>query len=94
MTSAHDYDYPLPRELIAERPLAERSDARLLVVDRSQSTLAHKHVRDLPAILAPGDCLVLNDTLVLPARLVGCSPPAKTSRSLGRGRATTCTCNC
>lgn len=65
------FDYELPRELIAQQPLACRSDARLLVVYRAQGTLAHHHVRDLPELLHKGDCLVLNDTRVLPARLVG-----------------------
>jgi S-adenosylmethionine:tRNA ribosyltransferase-isomerase len=57
--------------LIAQAPLPNRADARLLVVDRSTRTLSHKYVRDLPEILLPGDALVLNDTKVIPARLVG-----------------------
>lgn len=65
------YDYDLPRELIAQQPLARRSDARLLLVDRGRGTFAHHHVRDLPELLRKGDCLVLNDTRVVPARLVG-----------------------
>ncbi len=65
------YDYELPRELIAQQPLARRSDARLLVVYRAQGTLAHHHIRDLPELLRKGDCLVLNDTRVVPARLIG-----------------------
>jgi S-adenosylmethionine:tRNA ribosyltransferase-isomerase len=65
------YDYELPRELIAQQPVASRVDARLLVVDRGRQTLAHHHVRDLPELLRPGDCLVLNDTQVVPARLLG-----------------------
>jgi S-adenosylmethionine:tRNA ribosyltransferase-isomerase len=65
------YDYELPRELIAQQPLRRRSDARLLIVRRSDESLAHRHVRDLPEILNPGDCLVLNDTRVVAARLVG-----------------------
>lgn len=65
------YDYELPKHLIAQAPLAHRADARLLVVDRSRATLDHRYVRDLPDILAPNDCLVLNDTRVVPARLVG-----------------------
>ena len=66
-----EYDYNLPRHLIAQEPLASRVDARLLVVDRRQQSLAHHHVRDLPELLRPGDCLVLNDTRVVPARLLG-----------------------
>jgi S-adenosylmethionine:tRNA ribosyltransferase-isomerase len=65
------YDYELPRHLIAQEPVASRVDARLLVVDRRRQTLAHHHIRDLPELLAPGDCLVLNDTRVVPARLLG-----------------------
>jgi S-adenosylmethionine:tRNA ribosyltransferase-isomerase len=71
MAEIAEYDYHLPRELIAQRPLACRSDARLLVVRRAQGALEHAHVRDLPELLAPADCLVLNDTRVVPARLVG-----------------------
>jgi S-adenosylmethionine:tRNA ribosyltransferase-isomerase len=65
------FDYTLPRHLIAQEPLAQRADARLLVVDRASRTLTHAHVRDLPEILRPGDALVMNDTRVVPARLVG-----------------------
>jgi S-adenosylmethionine:tRNA ribosyltransferase-isomerase len=65
------YDYDLPPELIAQEPLGDRTAARLLVVDRARGTFEHRHVRDLPALLAPGDALVLNDTRVVPARLVG-----------------------
>jgi S-adenosylmethionine:tRNA ribosyltransferase-isomerase len=71
MSELDQYDYELPRRLIAQAPLANRADARLLVVDRSAGTFSHKHVRDLPDILLPGDSLVLNDTKVIPARLVG-----------------------
>jgi S-adenosylmethionine:tRNA ribosyltransferase-isomerase len=71
MSELDQYDYDLPRELIAQHPLANRTDARLLVVRRQSGSLEHAHVRDLPEILAPNDCLVLNDTKVLPARLVG-----------------------
>jgi len=66
-----DYDYELPRRLIAQHPLARRSDARLLVVDRGAGSLQHYHIRDLTGLLRRGDCLVINDTRVVPARLVG-----------------------
>jgi S-adenosylmethionine:tRNA ribosyltransferase-isomerase len=66
-----DYDYYLPDERIAREPLAERDAARLLVADRRTGELSHRRVRDLPELLSPGDCLVLNDTQVLPARLFG-----------------------
>lgn len=65
------YDYDLPRKLVAQQPAARRADARLLVVDRTRQSLAHLHVRDLPELLDPRDCLVINDTRVVPARLVG-----------------------
>jgi S-adenosylmethionine:tRNA ribosyltransferase-isomerase len=71
MAAADLYDYELPRELIAQEPLADRSAARLLVVDRATGGLHHRHVRDLPQILRPGDLVVVNDTRVVPARLVG-----------------------
>ncbi len=66
-----DYDYELPKHLIAQHPLQRRTDARLLVVDRAATTLTHHHVRDLPNLLRQGDALVINDTRVIPARLVG-----------------------
>jgi len=65
------YDYELPPELIAQEPLADRSAARLLVLDRRSGALRHQQVRDLPELLQPGDCLVLNDSRVVPARLQG-----------------------
>lgn len=71
MAEADLYDYDLPRELIAQEPRADRASARLLVVRRSDRSLEHRHVRDLPDLLAPGDLVVVNDTRVVPARLVG-----------------------
>lgn len=71
MSELDQYDYELPHDLVAQVPLRKRSDARLLVVDRQSQSLVDRHVRDLPDILRPGDCLVLNDTRVVPARLVG-----------------------
>ncbi len=71
MSELDQYDYELPRHLIAQHPAPSRVDARLLVVDRRQQSLAHHYIRDLPEILRPGDCLVLNDTRVIPARLLG-----------------------
>ncbi|MFQ6672460.1 MAG: S-adenosylmethionine:tRNA ribosyltransferase-isomerase, partial [Candidatus Tectimicrobiota bacterium] len=66
-----DFDYPLPRELIAQRPLSERDASRLLVLDRSSGEVTHATFRDLPQVLTPGDLVVLNDTRVFPARLHG-----------------------
>ncbi|MDB5306849.1 MAG: S-adenosylmethionine:tRNA ribosyltransferase-isomerase [Gemmataceae bacterium] len=65
------FDYQLPEHLIAQRPAARRDESRLLVVRRATGELEHHIFRDLPALLAPGDLLVLNDTKVLPARVVG-----------------------
>ena len=65
------FDYDLPERLIAQVPAARRSDARLLVVHRGTGKLEHRHFRDLPEYLNPGDLLVRNDTRVVPARLVG-----------------------
>ena len=71
MADADLYDYDLPAELIAQEPLADRPAARLLVVGRAGGILRHRHVRDLPDLLRPGDLLVVNDTRVVPARLFG-----------------------
>lgn len=71
MSELSQYDYELPEELIAQHPMAHRPDARLLVVDRERNSCSHRHIRDLPGILQPEDCLVLNDTRVVPARLIG-----------------------
>jgi S-adenosylmethionine:tRNA ribosyltransferase-isomerase len=71
MADADLYDYDLPGELIAQEPLADRSAARLLHVRRADGAVSHRHVRDLPDLLRPGDLLVVNDSRVVPARLVG-----------------------
>lgn len=71
MADADFYDYDLPPELIAQEALADRAAARLLVVDRATGAIEHRRIRDLPEILAPGDLVVVNDTRVVPARLIG-----------------------
>ncbi len=71
MSELDSYDYEFPRELIAQEPLANRADARLLVVNRTGGSIEHRYIRDLPQILRSGDFLILNDTRVIPARLVG-----------------------
>src|SRR5437660_8960433 len=63
-----DYDYDLPRELIAQRPLEHREDSRMMVLDRARQTIQNRQFRELKTFLRPGDLLVLNDTRVLPAR--------------------------
>lgn len=65
------YDYELPRERIAQEPLATRSDARLMLIHRKSGEIEHHHVRDLPDLLRSEDTLVLNDSRVIPARMVG-----------------------
>ena len=71
MSQLDAYDYTLPKERIAQQPLACRSDARLMVVDRKNESIEHHYIRDLPELLSGGDALVLNDTRVVAARLVG-----------------------
>ncbi len=66
-----DFYYELPEELIAQDPLERRSDSRLMVLDRKKNTITHRHFRDITEYLKPGDCLVINDTKVIPARLLG-----------------------
>jgi S-adenosylmethionine:tRNA ribosyltransferase-isomerase len=65
------YDYELPNELIARQPAARRDAARLMFVDRQAETVQHRLISDLPDLLRAGDCLVLNDSRVVPARLLG-----------------------
>ncbi len=69
-----DFDYDLPEERIAVRPLPGRQDSRLLVLDRESGSITHRKFLELPGLLGPGDLLVLNDTRVLPARLYGKKP--------------------
>jgi S-adenosylmethionine:tRNA ribosyltransferase-isomerase len=65
-----DYDFELPRELIASRPLPDRAASRMMVVDRSAGTVTHHMFRELPQYLRAGDLLVLNNSRVIPARLL------------------------
>ncbi len=65
------YDYDLPPELIASRPLPRRDASRMLVLDRRSGAVAHRTFRDFPSLIRPHDLLVLNETKVIPARLVG-----------------------
>jgi S-adenosylmethionine:tRNA ribosyltransferase-isomerase len=66
-----DFDYDLPAELIAQHPARERDAARMLVVDRASDLVTHSRIRDLPRYLEAGDLLVMNDSRVWPARLLG-----------------------
>ena len=70
----HDFWYDLPEELIAQTPLEQRDTSRLLVLNRQTGSLEHKHFYDILDYLKPGDCLVMNDSRVLPARLLGHRP--------------------
>ena len=86
-----DFYFDLPEELIAQTPIAERDHSRLLHVDKTTGALEHRHFYDLPDYLREGDCLVLNDSRVLPARLIGARPTGGTVelvllRDLGEGR--------
>ncbi len=65
-----DFDYRLPAELIAQEPAARRDGARLLRIDRARRALFHHRFTELPALLRPGDCVVLNDSRVIPARVL------------------------
>ena len=66
-----DFYYELPKELIAQDPLEDRSSSRLMHLDRETGAVEHRHFRDIKDYLRPGDCLVINDTKVIPARLYG-----------------------
>ena len=66
-----DFYFELPQELIAQDPLEERSSSRLLVLDKHTGAMSHCVFRDVISYLRPGDCLVLNNTKVIPARLLG-----------------------
>lgn len=67
----HDFYYNLPEELIAQDPLSDRSSSRLMLLDKNTGEIEHKIFHDIIDYLNPGDCLVINDTKVIPARLIG-----------------------
>ncbi len=86
-----DFYFDLPDELIAQTPIPERDHSRLLVLDKNTGGIEHRHFYDLPAYLREGDCLVINDSRVLPARLLGCRSSGGgvelvLLRDLGEGR--------
>lgn len=70
----HDFWYELPEELIAQTPLQQRDASRLMVLNRQNGEVVHRHFYDVIEYLQPGDCLVMNDSRVLPARLLGHRP--------------------
>ena len=71
----HDFYFELPQELIAQTPLDRRDASRLLTLDKATGAWSHRHFYELPELLRPGDCLILNDSRVLPARLLGSRLP-------------------
>ncbi len=71
MMKKEDFYFELPQELIAQDPLEDRSGSRLLVLDKESGEIEHRTFRDIKEYLGPGDCLVINDTKVIPARLIG-----------------------
>ena len=66
-----DFYYDLPEELIAQEPLKDRASSRLLVLDKNTGKIEHKIFKNIVDYLKKGDCLVINDTKVMPARLIG-----------------------
>ena len=66
-----DFDFELPQELIAQDPLEDRSGSKLLILDKDTGKTEHRIFRDIVSYLNPGDCLVINNTKVIPARLYG-----------------------
>ena len=86
-----DFDFELPEELIAQTPIQQRDHSRLMHLDKQTGEISHEHFYDLPRFLKKGDCLVLNDSRVLPARLIGCRSTSGSVelvllRDLGEGR--------
>ena len=86
-----DFSFELPEELIAQTPIPERDHSRLLVLDKDTGEIVHRHFYELPDYLEPEDCLVINDSRVLPARLLGCrssggSVELVLLRNLGEGK--------
>ena len=69
-----DFYYDLPEELIAQTPIEPRDHSRLMVLDKKTGSIGHRHFYDIADYLNPGDCLVMNDSRVLPARLLGRRP--------------------
>ena len=66
-----DFYYDLPQELIAQTPVEPRNSSRLMILHKESGELEHRIFKDLPEYLRPGDCLILNDTRVIPARIYG-----------------------
>ena len=71
MMKTSDFNFDLPQELIAQDPLEDRSSSRLMVLNKESGEITHRIFHDITEYLHPGDCLVINDTKVIPARLIG-----------------------
>ncbi|MDD6858555.1 MAG: S-adenosylmethionine:tRNA ribosyltransferase-isomerase, partial [Lachnospiraceae bacterium] len=67
----HDFYYDLPQELIAQDPLEDRASSRLMLLDKNNGNIKHEVFHNIVNYIKPGDCLVINDTKVIPARLFG-----------------------
>ena len=67
----NEFDYQLPKELIAQRPLKDRDQCRLMILDRQEKSIEQKKFYDVLEYLKPGDCIVMNDSKVIPARIFG-----------------------
>jgi S-adenosylmethionine:tRNA ribosyltransferase-isomerase len=78
MLKKTDYNYSLPKELIAQKPLKSRSASRMLVLNKKTGEISHKKFTDITGYIAPGDCIVFNNTKVIPARLLGETVKAET----------------
>ena len=78
-----DFYYDLPKELIAQTPIEKRDASRLMTLERTTGAVEHHHFYELPDFLNPGDCLILNDSRVLPARLLG-QPAGRHAAAAGR----------
>ena len=86
-----EFNYELPQELIAQDPLEDRASSRLMVLHRKSGEIEHRTFRDIKEYLRKGDCLVINDTKVIPARLIGEKEGTGAKiEVLLRGRRTTC----
>ena len=88
-----DFYFDLPERLIAQHPLEQRDASRLMVLDRRDGSVTHRHFRDLLEYVQPGDCMVFNNSRVIPARLMGhaCRPGgADRGAAADATRATAC----
>src|SRR5690625_7606323 len=84
MMKIDEFDFDLPERLIAQTPLENRTGSKLLVMDRSKRSIEHRQFSDIIDYLNPGDCLVLNNTKVLPARLYGVKMDTGAKIEIGR----------